>query len=687
MEPTEVTFTSRREDKGAVPAASGKLEARFWLAPLPKDGEPAPDVHMHAVPWAERLWEAWRPMRKRDREHDLIYENRQLRAGGRLHPGVRSLDMAGFETSRLFVTTSIVDTFQARLAKRKSMPMFVVDDAEWKLKQQAQEFRRWLHGKLREADFERIYTEVVRDALIRGDGVVYVSDDEDDVTIERVHRSELLIDPYEAEQGEKAVRTIYRLRTVSRDALISQFPEHEAAILAAPAAPDRADRHRSDWLSRAQTGERDVVDFIEAWHLPVRCDDEGDGGGRWVQCLANKTLGYGAWKVDRFPFSRLPCYKPTVGYWSSGVVERLRGLQSKINQMIDDISQNISVTGKGIWMVPEQFDMPVEKLTGYRPFKLSYKGVGALKPEFVHPQMIGGDAIPILEKWEREAHDLVGVPQWSAQGRSSLGMGASGVALDTQEDLLSDRHSVLEENCSHFRLDAAQCLLDGAMRVAEACEEEEGEGEEHERAEGEKKKRKRGYMSSWMDKGRLERLDWHQVALTKDQYRLQLEPTSSLPSTRAGKYAAIAEMIKTGVIKQEQAADLYDEPDIAHHNRVELAPKHNAQRIMEVVGNLERELPVPEEWHDHTELLRLCKCYYNRAQNELAGAKDQAEAGEVLKRYREFGDMVLAVQKLAKKRAADEQAAAQPPAPMGAAPGGPPMPAPPMDMTAAPIAA
>ena len=66
--------------------------------------------------------------------------------------------------------------------------MFVVDDAEWSLKQRAQDCRRWLHGKLREASFDKLYPAIIRDASVRGDGVVYVDRTDDDILIERVHR-------------------------------------------------------------------------------------------------------------------------------------------------------------------------------------------------------------------------------------------------------------------------------------------------------------------------------------------------------------------------------------------------------------------------------------------------------------------------------------------------------------------
>jgi hypothetical protein len=689
MNTTEVTFTSKAEERQLKNAKTSNVDGRFWLTPLPGKGEETPDIHSKTMGWVESLWNCWRRLRQHDRKCDVIYENRPLRVNGKFHVGVKALEMSGLGASELMVATAIVDTFDARFSKRKTMPMFVVDDAEYSLKMQAQEFRRFLHGKMRELDFEKIDSECVTDMLVRGEGWAYFDEGDKDVFGERVHRSEILIDPYEAKQGEAAIRTMYRFRQVSRDALIARFPEYKAEIMASPEAGHREENYTQDWMaSESMVGRRDVVDFVEAWHLPER---EGDGpdedcGGRVTRFLAGKTLCYEEWKAPRFPFARNCFKKPRRGFFCTGLIDALEPAQRQINKMVADIAMNVAVTGKGIWTVPEQFDVPVEKLSGYRPFKMAYKGIKP--PEMMHPVPVGAATLDLLRQKIAWAHELVGAAQWSAQGKSPLGAGASGIAIDTMEDLLSDRHSKQEENRGMFRLDAAQCILDAAGRVAARLEDEEydedependNEADDYDDADEKKprgkvkKTRKRAYYATWMDKGRLEKLDWNQVSMTQDKYRLQLEPTSSLPHTRAGKLAAVAELIKTGVVPQSQAMSLYDEPDIAHVNRLELATRKRAEKVMEIVGDPRKPMPMPDEWNDLEMMLTMCKQYYNRAQNEIED--DDAEGQKALTRYREFGDFILEVQAQATKRATEAANANMPAAPPGAMPmpPGPPM--------------
>ena len=157
------------------------------------------------------------------------------------------------------------------------------------------------------------------------------------------------------------------------------------------------------------------------------------------------------------------------------------------------------------------------------------------------------------------------------------------------------------------------------------------------------------------------------------------EPVGFMPSTRSGKLAATAELVKNNVIQQDQAQLLYDEPDLAHINRLTLAPKHNNERMCEQVGMLNKPMPRPSEYHDLAGLLAMCKQYYNRAENEMDPVKHAKERQQVLLRFMDCGDAILELQDTMARRQAEKDAqmrrdaeAALPP--QGGAPPGGPMP-------------
>lgn len=610
--------------------------SRWWIREPSGDPDAPTAIHDEVFGRALVLKNAWKKMETQDRIHDRIYENRALRPGGAMRAAVDALERAGFRSARLFVTTSIVDTFVSRISKKKSMPMFVVDDAEWSLKRKAQRFRKFLHAKLRDSDFERLCPEIVRDCCVRGTGVAYVDEHDRDVLTERVHRHELLLEPREARMGPKGVRQIHWVRQIAREVLAAKFPEFRDAIASAPASK-LAGRDAStgdDWLLSGETAESDdVVDVVFSWHL----DSGGDEcDGRRAICLEDTTLVYDEWKADRFPFVFLHRYKPMRGFWGRGDVELLADLQARVNAIVRDVQQNLDVHGKIMVAVNEQYDIPVEKLTGRYPYKLLYRG--PQPPQWIIPQPVSQGQIQALEILIAKMHDLTGVSMWATSSKNPIGAGASGIALDTFYDIESERHAVFEEDYGHFRLDVARLFLDCGYRVVER-EKEHAAREAEER----RKARKRGgkvrdaeERMGWADAGGLTLKDWDDLALERKHCKMQLEPVSFIPSTRAGKLAAAKELSTSGIVPGWIVPSLFDEPDLAHANRIALAPFNNLERIMEDLADEDKEVTLPEPEHDLEMAVTLGKAFYNRRQAENAPEM-------ILRRYREFTNRAIAL--------------------------------------------
>jgi hypothetical protein len=248
-----------------------------------------------------------------------------------------------------------------------------------------------------------------------------------------------------------------------------------------------------------------------------------------------------------------------------------------------------------------------------------------------------------------QAFELTGVSQASAGSKSALGPGASGVALDTQYDIESERFAMVEAQYARYRMDAAQLYLDAARRVAKRRYDEGG--------------KKKGYVAVWRSRDAIERLEYNKVELTADQYSLRLEPVNYIPDTKAGKLSVVTQLAQAGVIPKWQVAMLFDEPDLSGANRIELAPLRNCLRKMDELWNLEIDAPVPEPYNDLEIEKHVSLCYYNLVQEERAPE-------EVQERYRTYCDLVEGL--LKKKRqgdaAANANAAAAGAVPMGAAP-------------------
>ncbi len=645
-----VTNTTGSGKSDSSPEALG--DSRWWDKPV--DEKATQQVHAQLVPYVGTLMSAWAGAEWDDRVHDAMYENRSLRS---MKNASKRLTQSGFDPSRLMVTTSIVDTFTSRFTRRRPMPMFVVDDAEWELKQKAVEFGGFIRGQMAQTGVERLRPQIVKDASVRGTGVLYIDEGEDKPIVERVHRWELFVDPHEAAAGPEAVRQKHRVRRVAREVLIAEYPECEAQIRAAN--PSTRRQHETQAAndsgpSASWTTNVDVIDLYESWHLPSGCDAED---GRKAVCIENATLAFECWERPRFPFPMLRRHRRQDGYWGQGDVERLAPDQAAINKMAAAIERNIDVNSDLVIITNEMQDAtPTEKLTGRGPRRIRVRGsVDGIK--YHVPTPVSPGHMALLEKRISWMHDFSGVSEWSAQGRSPLGNGASGVAIDTMEDLQSDRHADFELEYSHFSCDIAQALLDAGRAIVARQKEAAKVG-----GKGYKKRR---YVTTWMDRGTPRQLDWDSVAMEEEQYTLEIEPTSYLPHTRAGKLAAVSELSKAGIMDPDDAADQFEEPDIAHYNRINRAPRHNAHRVMGILGRPAEEAPMPEPLWDLKYHLKLARDYYNRSQCDKAPEEVQA-------RYRDYID---AVQDELDKSASGmtPEAAAGPGGPMPPPPGAPPM--------------
>jgi hypothetical protein len=683
--------------------ASGKLDdpqsslpgsATWWRKDLPKarkKGDPVVQVHTELIPYVKSLQTAWSQHDWFDRLHDRIYENRALLG---LRKAQRALSAAGFDPARLMVTTSIVDTFHSRFERRRPMPMIVADDATYDAKIQAEEFQSFVNGKMHERGVDSVSSGGIKDAEIRGPGIAYVDEGDDDVVVELVDRWELFVDPHEASASKggrnpEAVRQIHRVRRVAREVVVAMFPEHAATLRSTPVSSRRLNESGDEWTNPVGTSAaRDLIDLYESWHLPSCTYDEDEGSeddeeriddGRKCIAVENATLCFERWCRPRFPFAILRRHYRQTGFWGQGDVERLAEDQADINRLARDIQRNCDFDGRMKVFKPQGLNMPTEKLTGHSPFAVEIP-MGAGPPQYVAPNPVNPNHLGYLEKRISWMHDFVGVSQWSAQGRSPLGAGASGVALDTMEDIQSDRHASFEAEYARWRCEIAQLIIDACRSIARRIEEENKARPNSER---------RKFAATWMEHGTIERIEWDSEWMSDESYRIQIQPTSWMPTSVSGRFARLKELSQMpGIWSNEELLELYDMPDLASSSREKLAKVKNARRVMRMLGNRRRypEVPMPEpEWGLELHK-RMALDWYALACCE--GADEETQA-----RFRDYANACQDELDKAKTAAPGAGMPPMDPAAMGMPPGmppgagGPPMgpPMPGMDPNAPPM--
>jgi hypothetical protein len=604
-----------------------------------KVGEP---VHQDVVAFGEQLLTNESTFHQQNLARERIYEGRSL---ARYREGLSLLERSGNSVARLNALKSIIDTFTSRLAKDRPMPSFVVDDAEWALKRKAKQYRKFIVGQMLETEFDSLSVVALLDGGILGSAFTRIDDCDDSVLAERMHINEILFDRRECEYGKP--QQAMRIKRVARDYLCELFPDHEEAI--EHAAPARRRNGSSDHDGNALGDLDDYVDTWEAWHLPTTCESEN---GRHALCIEGATLVSEEWHEPRFPWAMFTLFRAQHGLYGNGFVDQLAELQHRVNLIVRDIQLNLAATGRGHFLVNAANDMPVEMLSGFQPFKMKYNG--PTPPIWTAPQAYSPAQMSALDRFIQAMYDLSGVSQASATSKSALGAGASGVALDTQYDIDSDRFRLPQKNYADYRLSGAQRYLDAAKRVARHRESEKG--------------KKRSYVGvSWKNRDAIERLEYSKVALKDDEYRLQIEPVNFIPDTRSGKLSIVEQLLKAGVYPAWLAPTLFDEPDLQQANAILLASFHRSMQKMDELADEDMPIPVPESYNDLDLEMKIANAYYHRVQT------DRAPEG-IQDRYRQYMDLLAGAIKQ-KSSGAGGGAAPPMPAPMPGAigPDGMPM--------------
>lgn len=635
-------MATRKREQPAI-----QRNEHWWRMPV---GAP---VHDHVVMYGKALLAVESNFHRKNLARERLYRGVTLQ---RQPLALAQLERGGRGFARLNATKAICDTFSSRLSKDRPMPGIVTTDSEWKLKRRGQKFRDFLVGQMLETEFDDLSRFALDDGTQLGAGFTRIDDNDDAIFAERIPINDLLFDRRECKYGKP--QQAIRIQRVARGYLAELFPDHADYIRdRAPSSSPRPDDNDVDGDGPRLGDLEDYVDTWEAWHPPTMRESDD---GRHVLCIdgddRHGTLVSEEWHEPRFPWAMFQLTRPHRGIYPEGFVDQLADEQHEVNKIVRDISMNMAAVGRGFFFVNEGQDVPTEMMTGWQPFKFKFKG--SAPPKWETPVPYNQAQVSMLDKHIDYMFRLMGVSQANAESRSALGAGASGVALDTQYDIDSDRFRQPQANYARYRLNGAQAYLDAAARVA--------------RRRAENKGKKRSWVAvSWKGRDAIQQLDYTKVELKEGDYRLRIEPIGFLPDTRAGKLSVVEQLAKAGVIPQWMVPTLMlDDPDLSEANRIILAPFRNCLRKMDELADEDVPAPVPEQYNDLDLELKISTAFYNWVQAEKAPP-------EIETRFRDYVDLVIF--ELKKK---NPQAAAGPGAtqdvPPGAPPGPPPGPMPPM---------
>lgn len=498
-------------------------------------------------------------------KHVRMYGNREVK-------GLKASDYcrtAPGRTSRLAwnVCKSCVDTAAAKIAKNRPKALFLTSGGDAKLQDKAKKLTKFVEGMFEAAHVYVAGQQAFVDACVVDTGVVKVTDDGDDLCVERVFVDELIVDEVEGIYGDP--QQIHHRRLMAPGKLIAQYPDKKSQILAA--------RKRDESSSY-------YVEVIESWHL--RSDKKSDDGRRAI-CIEGCTLAYEPYTRDWLPFVFLFWTLPFRGFFGQGLVEELVGIQVEINKTLQTIQE-----AQRLACVPRvYFDAAsaatLKPITNEMGEHYSYSG---RPPVISTANAMPAEVYQHLENLYRKAYEITGISQMGATGKKPSGLD-SGAALREYQDIETERFVLVAQRYEEFYMRIARLMID-LMRGREAG-----------------KARVKTASGKFV-----ETIDWSQVDMHEDEYEMRVFPISLLPSSPAGRLQTVKELVKDGFIAdRSQALKLLDFPDLEIFQSLQTASLDNIHVIVDAI--LEKgEFASPDRYLNVDLARQIAQAAYERGQ-------------------------------------------------------------------------
>lgn len=546
---------------------------------------------------------------------------------------------------------SAVDTLVSNVVRNKIRPMIVTENGDAELKEKAVGMQRAVEGLFQNAGlYGDLAFQVARTGFLFDAGLVKIWPDYQNrrVAFEPVFAHEIFVSPIAARRGRP--RDMWQCAPVPREKLMAEYGDEDDTKKVIENAPTMGRQDLGDASAR-EDQIADVVEVWEYWHLPsgrVDLDDDAfdlekcKHDGVHFVCTENGTLLREAWPFDYFPFAKFRPYKTAVGYFSTGVPERIAGAQIELNKLNDRIDRIIHLHAVPRLLVWEQAKINQSKVTNDIASVLTTKVPPTQAAYYLAPPSIPSELLRRIDDVTRWAERQLGLPEMALTGSKPAGVDHAP-GMQHLSDEYSVRQTTVFREWENFYLEAATISIDCLRLLSENCDGD--------------------FEVVFGDSKQLRRIRWDEVDLDADKFHLKIWPTNLLPQTPGAKKSYVVDLMNAGLFSQQQGMMALDFPDIEAIMGDQTAAAENVERV--IVQTKKGEMVVPEPFMDLEQLKTKAASAINRMQVD---GDDEAAIDRVRKLY-------LATVDLQNKMMPPPPEAIAPPAPEdpGLTEGGPPI--------------
>ena len=472
-------------------------------------------------------------------------------------------------------------TAQAHIGSLKPKPRVQTSDADWSLVKRARANEMVISSVFYQNDFYELATQAFLDASVSSIGGVMVYREDDKIKLERIFPGEILVDVKEGYYGKP--RNIYRVKLIDRDLLKEQYPEKSFQI-------DQSGANNVvnlfGWMSHEYRENQILV--IEAWHLGKHNPKTNKyDGGKHVISVGNGVLYSEPWDRKTFPMAFYRWETRQCGFYGRGIVEQLRTHQRTINYIDKRIRDMMHWLSRGKLVVWDnaQATVNIEHMTNHPQDIIRVQGTGQA------PIVVNQNAVPTeWWHWRKETIESgyaeIGLNEMQTSGQKPPGIEAAA-ALREVQDAGAKRFRPKVQSFERFTVEVGKLIVQEIDAMAAA---------------GIKPKFRVKYNRG--AKTFLETIDWTEVALKDDEYRLEVTPASSLPDTTAGRKQTVEDWYRAGFISAMEARALLDFPDLERFDSLNLA---STEIVLESIETMieDGEQVIPEPTDDLNLIIKL----------------------------------------------------------------------------------
>lgn len=477
---------------------------------------------------------------------------------------------------RLNILRSVVDTTTSKLAQTKVRPFFNPVLGNYKTVKTCRQAQIYF-DEIYES--QKVYQKAInafKDALVFDIGVLWIDDETSQ--IKKVEPWDFMFDVGEMTQG-KLTRCELRRRQYPLSYLEDKLPKN------------------SSFMDSLESTPNAFVDYRIYWDLINKVQYHFIG----TELIEQRKISY-----NIPPFVWIYYCDPVKGAFSDSMIDVIYQTQKMIDDLTYKISSAASLSPANLIFVPRGGDIKASMIAAAKigdVFEYNQSSTG--NPVTVAaPPVIDPMYIQLLEMFEQKAYNMVGVSQLSAQSKKPSGLN-SGVALQTVEDVESERHEILLNNYTRFVRDVAEKIIAIFPDNAEVLPN----------------RRARSAVK------------WADVRKERDMFNIQYSSASSLSKDPKVKMEQIEKLISMKVIDPSIAATLLEMPDLEQAYAITTAAYEYNEKIIErVIEDGPNPITNLYNFYEITNLQGL----FNQAVNTLMRLDTNDEKPEVLNNLAQF---------------------------------------------------